>query len=153
MSIMWKYLDKRRAAVQVIKDYSSMKFILDHTDEKIKEEQIHMTGLGSPSLDGMPHAHNPQAGEEKLVNSLNEIDILKERYRQAVEYMRWFVPAWKQLSNDEQYVLDAFYDDDSGYGSGAAEAVARSFHIEATSAYKKKSRALDHLTVLLFGKE
>ena len=35
MSIIWKYLDKRSAAVNAIKDFSSMKFIIDYTDEEI----------------------------------------------------------------------------------------------------------------------
>lgn len=31
MSIVWKYLDKRSAAVDALKDYGSMKFIIDHS--------------------------------------------------------------------------------------------------------------------------
>ena len=29
MSIIWKYLDKRSAAVDALKDYSNMKFIIE----------------------------------------------------------------------------------------------------------------------------
>ena len=32
MSIMWNYLDKRKAAVDALKDFGSMEFILAHTD-------------------------------------------------------------------------------------------------------------------------
>ena len=35
MSIIWKYLDKRSAAVDALKDYSSMRFIIDLTVEEI----------------------------------------------------------------------------------------------------------------------
>ena len=38
MSIIWKYLDKRSATVDAIKDYGSMQFIIDHTDDEIKAE-------------------------------------------------------------------------------------------------------------------
>ena len=103
-------------------------------------------------LDGMPHAHNPHAGEERIINGIEEIDILKERYRQAVEYMDWFKPAWEQLSEEERYCLEAFYGDGNAYGSSAAASIAEYFSIEQSSAYKRKNRALDHLTVLLFGK-
>ena len=34
---------------------------------------------------------------------------MKERYRQAVEYMEWFKPAWEQLSDDDRYCLETFY--------------------------------------------
>ena len=111
MSIMWKYLDKKNATIRALEDYSSMQFIIDNTDVRIRQEQSRMAGLASPNMDGMPHTHNPQAGEDRILNGIEEIDILKERYRQAVEYMGWFVPAWKQLSEDERYVLETFYDD------------------------------------------
>lgn len=152
MSIMWKYLDKKAATVAAIKDYDSMAFILEHTDESILQEQDRMTGLGAVNMDGMPHGHNPQAGEDRVIAALDEIDILKERYRQAKEYMDWFQPAWDQLSEDERFVLDVFIRDNDGYGSNAASYVAQKFCIEQTSAYKKKNRALDHMTVLLFGR-
>ena len=37
MSSMWKYLDKRSAAVAAIKDYASMRFIINNTDDEIKK--------------------------------------------------------------------------------------------------------------------
>lgn len=39
MNIIWQYLDKRSAAVNALKDYSSMAYILAHTDEEIA--QVH----------------------------------------------------------------------------------------------------------------
>ena len=87
MSIMWKYLDKRSATIAAIKDYEAMQFIIDNTDAEIKRAHEKMTSLGSPKWDGMPRTHNPQAGEERILKAIDEIDILKERYRQAVEYM------------------------------------------------------------------
>ncbi len=152
MSIIWKYLDKRSAAVDALKDYSSMKFIIDHTDEEIKSAYEKMGGISSPQFDGMPHSHNPQAGEERIVKGIEEIDVLKERYRQAVEYMAWFLPAWGELSGDERYVLETFYGESNEYGSSAADEIAEYFQIERASAYRRKNRALEKLTVLLFGK-
>ena len=151
MSIIWKYLDKRSAAVDALKDYSSMKFIIDHTDDNIKAAYDKMSGVGSPRFDGMPHGHNPQAGEERILKGIEEIDVLKERYQQAVEYMEWFRPAWSELSEDERYVLDAFYSDEDP-GSGSVYEICDHFNIERSSAYNKKNRAVQHLTVLLFGK-
>ncbi|MDR2024286.1 MAG: hypothetical protein LBQ71_13825 [Hungatella sp.] len=151
MSIIWKYLDKRSAAVDALKDYSSMKFIIDHTDDDIKAAYDKMRGVGSSRFDGMPHGHNPQAGEESILKGIEEIDVLKERYRQAVEYMEWFIPVWSELSEDERYVLDAFYSDED-FNTGAVYDICDHFHIERSSAYNKKNRAVQHLTVLLFGK-
>lgn len=129
-----------------------MVFILSHTDEEIKNTREQMNGISGPKFDGLPKAHNPQATEERIVNGVNEIDVLKERYRQAAEYMEWFKPAWEQLSEEERYVLEAFYSKDNAYGSGTIYTLAEHFHIDRNAAYKKKNRALDRLTVLLFGK-
>ena len=152
MSIMWKYLDKRSATIAAIKDYESMQFIINSTDDEIKRVHEKMTSVGSPKWDGMPRTNNPQAGEERILKAIDEIDILKERYRQAVEYMDWFKPAWEQLSDDDRYCLETFYGDGNTYGSSAAYYIAEYLHVEQPTAYKRKNRALDRLTVLLFGK-
>lgn len=151
MSIIWKYLDKRSAAVDALKDYSSMEFIIANTSSEIKNARDKMSGVRSPQFDGMPRTHNPQAGEERILNGIEEIDILQERYRQAVEYMEWFKPAWEQLTADERYVLNTFYDEDCSQ-TGAVYEICDHFHIERSSAYNKKNRALGKLAVLLYGK-
>ena len=153
MSIMYKYLDKRAAAIAAIKDYDSMRFIINNTDSEITAEREKMIGAGSPNMDGMPHAHDPSAAEERIAGGIDEIDVLKERYRQAVEYMGWFKPAWERLTEDERYILDSVYGTDGSYGSGTIEYIADYYNIEKSTAYKRKNRALDRLTVLLFGKE
>ena len=152
MSIMWRYLDKRSATIAAIKDYENMQFIIKNTSNDITAERDKMVGSSSPDWDGMPHAHNPKAAEDRVINGIEEIDILKERFRQAVEYMDWFQPAWDQLTDDERFVLETFYGDVNSYGSGAVYYIASHFGIEQSSAYKRKNRALDRLTVLLFGK-
>lgn len=152
MSIIWKYLDKRSAAVDALKDFSSMRFIIEHTDDEIKAAYEKMGGIKSPQFDGIPRSHDPQVGEERMIKGIEEIDVLKERYRQAAEYMAWFLPAWEELSEDERYVLDAFYGDANEYGSSVIYQIADHFRIEQSSAYNKKNRALHHLTTLLFGK-
>ena len=152
MSIIWKYLDKRSAAVDALKDYGSMKFIIGHTDEEIKSAYEKMGGVSSPQLDGMPRSHNPQASEDRIVKGIEEIDVLKERYRQALEYMAWFLPAWEELTEDERYVLQTFYGEDNQYGASAIYDICDHFGIERSSAYNRKNRALSHLVTLLFGK-
>ena len=108
-----------------------------------------MVGVGSPNMDGMPHAHNPQAGEERILDGIEKIDILKERYRQAVEYMDWFQPAWDGLTEDDKYVLECFYQTESS----DVNLICDHFGIERSSAYNKKNRALDKLVTRLYGKD
>lgn len=151
MNIIWQYLDKRSAAVNALKDYSSMEYIISHTDDEIKNMYEKMSAIRSPQFDGMPGSYNPQSSEDGILNGIEEIDILKERYRQAKEYMEWFEPAWEQLTEDEHYVLETFYRDEDCQ-TGAVYDICDHFHIERSSAYNRKNRAIQHLAVLLFGK-
>ncbi|HIT93103.1 MULTISPECIES: hypothetical protein [Eubacteriales] len=152
MNIVWQYLDKRAAAINALKDYSSMKYIIEHTDEDIATLNEEMSSPVSPVLNGMPSTHDPKAGEKRLIACINEIDVLKERYRQALEYMDWFQPAWDALTEDEQYVLKEFYLDDEQKQIDAVYNICERFNIERSSAYNKKNRALQHLALLLYGK-
>ena len=146
MNIIWQYLDKRSAAVNALKDYSSMAYILAHTDEEITQVHEDTTTLGSPAFTDMP-----QSGEMRIITAIDEIDVLRERYRQAKEYMEWFQPAWDSLSEDERYVLEQFYWQEED-AFDAISAISNRFHIERSSAYKRKNRAVSKLTLLLFGK-
>ena len=152
MNVVWKYLDKRAGAVAALKDFGSMKFIIESTDDEIKEAYDKTSSCAGVRYDEMPHTRNLRANEDRLIKAIEEIDVLKERYRQAVEYMDWFVPAWEQLSDDDRYVLAAFYCEDNEYGSSVGDDIAERFHIERSSAYRRKNRAINKLTVLLFGK-
>lgn len=152
MNIVWHYLDKKAAAINALKDYSSMKYIIDHTDEDIDTLNEKMTSPASPVLNGMPSARDPKAGEKRLIATINEIDVLKERYRQALEYMEWFQPAWDELAEDERYVLTEFYLNEEQKQIDAVYNICEHFNIERSSAYNKKNRALHHLALLLYGK-
>ena len=66
--------------------------------------------------------------------------------------MDWFIPAWEELSEDERFVLEKFYWDREDSQTEAVYAICDHFSIERSSAYNKKNRALDKLTLLLYGK-
>ena len=89
--------------------------------------------------------------DEAIANHTASVCINTCYVKQAVEYMAWFQPAWEKLSSDEQYVLQTFYADEDAQTS-AVYAIADHFHIERSSAYKRKNRALAKFAILLFGK-
>lgn len=151
MTIAWIYLDKRGAAIDALKDYASMEFIIQNQPEELEEVEEGLFTVRSSAPTGMPRAHNPHAGEARLAATLDEIDVLKERYRRALEYMEWFQPAWDTLTDDERFVLTAFYREDESQLDGVAT-VCDKYQIERTSAYKRKNRALARLATLLYGK-
>jgi DNA-directed RNA polymerase specialized sigma subunit len=151
MNIVWQYLDKRAAAINALKDYSSMKYIIEHTDEDIANLNEEMTSPASPVLNGMPSNHDPKAGEKRLIACINEIDVLKERYRQALEYMDWFQPAWDALSEDEQLILTEFFINNINK-TDAISNIGDKLFLERAQVYRRKEKALNHLALLLYGK-
>lgn len=115
--------------MDALKNYGSMKFIIERTDDEIEAAYEKMGGIGSPQSDGMPRTHNTHAAEDRMIKGIEEINMLKEHYQQAMEYMVWPLPAWEKLSEDECYVMDAFYSKKNKYGSSATD-VADYFGIE-----------------------
>ena len=87
MTIAWVYLDKRGAAQEALKDYFSMEFIIKNHSLELAEAQSRLTACRSASFSGLPSSGNPQSGETRLAAGIDNIDILKERYRQALEYV------------------------------------------------------------------
>ena len=152
MSIMWKYLDKRSATIAAIKDFDSMRFIIESTQDEVDVVNTKMISTGGSKWDSIPSIHNPKAQEDKIINNIDEVDILLERYNQALQYMAWFQPAWKQLTDEEQYILKNFYSETNSYGCSEVNAIADHLNVEALTVYKRKNRALSRLTVLLFGR-
>ena len=150
MHVSWSFLDKRQATMDAIGAYNAMNFIVKHTAEDVQKVRERMGGATSPTLDGMPHTHDPRSRENSLLSGIAEIDVLQERYRQAVEYMDWFKPAWDQLTDDERYVLDVFYMNANECTDGIA-LIMDHFHIVRGSAYNRKNAALKRLVCLLYG--
>lgn len=152
MSIMWNYLDKRRATVAALKDYDGMKFIIDSYQDDLKLTKEQMVGVSSPQYGFSPGNSNKEnLTEHRLIHGINQVTKLNERYQQARLYFKWFEPAWKELSKDERFVLDACYRaPDQSMNQGLAILMDKYF-IAKTTAYNRKNQALDHLTLLLYG--
>jgi len=151
MNIVWLYLDKKMATINALKDYSNMEYIIEHTDEDIAaiHEKIESPVGTFPT--GMPKACNTKALEDRLVSEIDEIDVLKERYRQALEYMKWFKPAWESLGVDDKYILKVFFENE-GSKTEAVANIGEKLFLERAQVYRRKEKALNQLALLLYGK-
>lgn len=150
MNIVWHYLDKRQAAVNALKDFNNMAYIIEDAGEDIAKIYDKIESPRSSAANGMPRTYSPKGAEERLASSIDEIDVLKERYRQALEYMAWFKPAWEALDEDSRYILYEFFVRNATK-TEAIQTISEQLHIERSWAYKKKEDALRQLTLLLYG--
>ncbi len=152
MTIAWTYLDKRAASIDALKDFAIMTRIIDSYPLEMEDARSDMAAYRASVLSLLPKAKSPHGGEMRLASSIDAIDILRERYRQALEFREWFEPAWDSLSEDDRFILTEFYRDDDGRQQDVVGGICEYFHIERTAAYNKKNRALMRLAHFLYGK-
>ncbi len=86
MHIGWSFLDKHRAAIAAIEARNGMKFIIEHTPEDVQRVRERMSSASAPVYSDMPHTHDPKSGENRMLAGIDELDVLQNRYLQAVEY-------------------------------------------------------------------
>ena len=149
--IAWKYIDKPSAAIAAIRDYSNMRNVINITPEDIKELYSRMISPRGSKVTGLPKAKNPHGHDDMLATSLDKLDVMQERYRQAIEFMTWFEPAWGTLADDEQLILREFYMGDS-LRSGAGARLQAKLSYGHAQIERLRKKALSRLTMLLFGK-
>lgn len=152
MGVRWNYLDKRNGTENVLRDFKDQDYILKTFEQNIKSLEADMENLRLIAYDDPTGLRTKQTSESHIIQCMEEIDAVRQQKKEAEEYMAWFLPAWEQLSEDDRFVLRTFYIDGQNYGSNAAQTVMEHFHIEQSSAYNKKNRALIRLTNLLYGK-
>ncbi|WP_083078377.1 hypothetical protein [Actinobaculum suis] len=151
MHPMFDYLDYKKAAIAALQDYGNQAIILEHADDLASHTRQAMMTIPAPSYSGMPSAHNPRAAENKLVGQLSRLDELSDRKARAQSYMDWFNPMWEQLTDEDKFVLEAFFLD--GLTSeDAAMRVAEQFYVERKTAFQKKQRAITRLAKLLYAR-
>lgn len=144
------YINKKAATIEAMRDYENMKHIIATTSQEIKNEYEDIFNVRSSQIDGMPKIHNSQAGVNKVVNGLDKINFILERYRQAMEYMHWFEPAWETLNEEEKLIMEEFY----MQGNQRSGAIAR---IEAKINYSPRQidrfrhKSLERLALHLYG--
>lgn len=109
-NIMWNYLDKRSATVAALKDYNDMRFIIDDYQNQRNQLQDKMLGISSPQPKLTTSGSNfGNHQEDRLIEGLTKLEQANERYQAALTYLKWFEPAWQELTKDEQWLLDVCY--------------------------------------------
>jgi hypothetical protein len=149
-SIIWNYVNKKSIAIEAIRDYRNMQKIIEITPDKVKDSEEKMMSISGGAMSDMPHApRNSQTYDNRLINCIDSIDVLKEKYRHALDFFCWFTPAWASLDRQEQYVLDEFYA--KGYNNGAIERLSDELHYSKSQIFRIKDYSLKKFTLILVG--
>ena len=148
--IAMSYVDKRYAARGALRDYQTMLRVMEITPGEVVAAYGDMAAPRTPVLEHGPTAHDPLTGELKLAAAIDDMDIMRERYQAAVEYMAWFEPAWKSLSEQERIILREFYMSGS-LRSGATARLHEQLGLSLKHVDRLRGRALSRLSILLYG--
>ena len=83
----WRGVDRRAAAINALRDYSTMQTIIDTTDDDLKAiaEDIPHRQLTQAGWDAWWWVPTPTGAEERIMAHLERIDNRQRRYLQTPE--------------------------------------------------------------------
>ena len=150
MNVAWMYLDKKAAAIKAIKDFYCMEQIIRNYESSIEEARTRMTTHGSSVITTKKPSGAESPAETRIAESIDDIDVIKDRYRHALEFLSWFRPAWDALSDNERFILMSLFQSTSSRNAALYSICNKQFVTRAT-AYRLKDAALGRLALLLYG--
>ena len=142
------YIDVKRTAISVLKDWNNQRFKLEHEAERLKEIQSDMLSLKGTALDRVPVKGGTSKREERLCNAIDRKAVAMQALKSAREYDQDVTPCWERLTFEEQFCLTArFIDHEEGDG---IKRIMERFCVERSEAYRRSDAALDRFSRMLF---
>jgi len=148
--IATSYVDKRYAARGALRDYQTMLRVIEITPDEVIAAYDSMTAPRTLMRLSVPSSGDPLAGELKMAAVIDDMDIMRERYRTAMEFRAWFEPAWEALSEQERMILREFYMAGS-FKSGATSRLSARLGCSERHVGRLRAKALIRLSLLLYG--
>ncbi len=144
---MIDYVDVRKTAIAVLKDYHNQQYKIDHAaEEKARIDSSLVKITPSYSETGGGHGSGGNSVEARLANGMHKKEAIEHGYTEAQTYMAEFNAAWDQLTDEEQYILDVRFRDSNRDG---VKRIMDRFFCERSEAYRKSDTALEHFARLL----
>jgi len=127
-----------------------MQHIIETTSEEIQEAESKMVSTLKVKFNGMPKSGSHSKIDQVWVKHMGVVDILTERYLGALEFIKWFSPAWEKLNKREMKILEKFYGE---YRSlNTVYELADEYHFSPRTIHRLKLEAINKFSMLLLGK-
>ena len=146
--LAWKYVDKQAVVISVIRDFDSMKTIIETTPDEVKDKYDIITNPVQAMIE--MSTSNSYMHKSKIEKTIEDVDFVKQRYANAIEYMEWFLPAWTNLKDQDQVIIREYYMS-GNLRSGASIRLQHELNYSERQIDRMREKALKTLTVLLFG--
>lgn len=146
------YISATKAAVRAYSDMGYICASYDGFARAQNEDMIHPPGGGYSDT---PTHGGGNKTEEAWCRGIDQKQMLIDKLAKAKAYMTWFKPAWERLTEEERIVLEEHYMHQRLAGSWLYSVQKRlessNLPMERTKIYQVNERALERLSVLLFG--
>jgi hypothetical protein len=123
--MVWKYIDKQAFTIAALQDFNAMKDIISITPEETKETYT-------------------------LIEDKETDDPVLKRYDVALKYMKWFLPAWNRLKEQDRNILKEFYMS-GDLKSGATVRLQHKLNYSDRQIDRLRASALKELILRLLG--
>jgi hypothetical protein len=123
--MVWKYIDKQAFTIAALQDFNAMKDIISITPEETKETYT-------------------------LIEDKGTDDPVIKRYDVALKYMKWFLPAWNRLKEQDRDILKEFYMS-GDLRSGATVRLQHKLNYSDRQIDRLRASALKELILRLLG--
>jgi len=123
--MVWKYIDKQAFTIAALQDFNAMKNIISITSEETKETYT-------------------------LIEDKETDDPVIKRYDTALKYMKWFLPAWNRLKEQDRDILKEFYMS-GDLRSGATVRLQHKLNYSDRQIDRLRASALKELILRLLG--
>ena len=142
----WKY-----EAAAKLKEYPLRLASIEHIDAELRRLEAEFDRIRSSVSDGTPvKGSGAPSRDDAIINNIVLRGELENCLEDAKEWCRIYSSAWDMLEDEERHILDRMY---VHRMKGNVERLRDELGLEdVRSVYRRKDKALERFTLLLYGK-
>jgi len=138
----------KREAIDKLKNYEAHKLALESLPKEIRRLESAYIGIRSATTDGTPISGGGSTREDSMLSNIVHRDELKRRLKEARLWVAQVDKALAVLDDEERLVLDRIY---IHRAKGAVGELCERLHVEQSTVYDRRDKALRHFTLALYG--
>lgn len=141
------YIDTEKTTIAILKDWRDQEWRRENTGRTLRSINDRMTALNGFN-DATPVQGGGNKREEMLCGLIDKKTVAMHGYEMAKEYFAEIERCWRQLTDDERFLLECRFID--GKDAGGIHRIMERFCVEKSRAYELSNAALTRLSKLLF---
>lgn len=146
---MIHYINVEKVTIDILRDFRDQLWKAENGRRKLREIDDSMTSLGC-ALNSIAVQGGGNKYEEMLCGGVDRKTVVEYGHRQALQYVKEFMPCWKRLTEEERFLLTCRFIEDSSSEKAGVTRVMERYSISKSEVYRRTDQALKRLSKLLF---